>query len=87
VAAYYVVCEAAANAAKHAEASRITIALRQRRRRLSIDIRDDGMGGAHLDQGSGLRGLKDRIEALDGRFRVNSVPGRGTWVRVTIPFE
>ena len=86
-AAYYVVCEVVANSVKHATAERIRVSIRQERKRLVIEVRDDGIGGARLKAGSGLRGLADRVEALDGRFRVRSPQGRGTWIQASIPFE
>jgi signal transduction histidine kinase len=86
VAAYYILCEALANAAKHACATRISVQVRQTSARLTLEVADDGVGGARTVQGSGLRGLADRVESLDGRFSVTSQRGRGTCVRATIPF-
>jgi signal transduction histidine kinase len=54
-------------------------------RRLTIEVADDGIGGATTAGGSGLRGLADRVEALGGRFTVSSPPGRGTTLRAEIP--
>jgi signal transduction histidine kinase len=85
VAAYYVVSEALTNAAKHAAASRVQIVLRLENATLYLAIRDDGVGGADPTRGSGLIGLKDRVEALGGRIEVASSPGSGTRLQVEIP--
>jgi signal transduction histidine kinase len=85
IAAYFVLCEAVTNAIKHAGASRITVVIRVTRRHLSIEVSDDGVGISPSSTGSGLRGLTDRCEALDGRLRVQSRAGRGTLVIVRIP--
>jgi signal transduction histidine kinase len=85
VAAYFVASEALANAAKHSQASRIDVSLEQRDGRLLLSVRDDGVGGADADRGSGLVGLTDRVEALGGRFALESPPGRGTTISVELP--
>jgi signal transduction histidine kinase len=85
VAVYYVLSEALTNAAKHANASHVTIDLQACERTLSLTIRDDGVGGADAGGGSGLMGLKDRVEALAGTIEVSSPPGRGTRLDVAIP--
>ena len=86
VAAYYLVAESLANIGKHAEASSATVDGRsQRTVRLVVEVADDGIGGADTERGSGLRGLADRVEALDGRLRVWSPSGGGTRVRAEIP--
>ena len=85
VAAYYVVAEALTNAAKHADASEIHVRARADAKQLHLSIRDDGIGGAEFGNGSGLVGLKDRVEALGGRIKVRSPPGNGTTLNVTIP--
>jgi signal transduction histidine kinase len=85
VAAYYVVSEALTNAAKHAAASRVQIALGLENSTLYLSIRDDGVGGADPTRGSGLIGLRDRVEALGGRIEVASPPGSGTRLQVEIP--
>jgi signal transduction histidine kinase len=85
-AAYFVACEALANAVKHAEASSITISAVRQDGRLVIEITDDGIGGAD-SRGSGLRGLADRVEAHGGRFRVESREGEGTRVIGELPCE
>jgi PAS domain S-box-containing protein len=83
-AAYYVVSEAVANVVKHAGASSVQVGLEAVNGSFLIDVVDDGRGGADV-AGSGLRGLADRIEALDGRLVVESPPGGGTRVRAAIP--
>ncbi len=87
VAAYYVASEALANTAKHAQASRIDISLERRDAGLLLEIRDDGVGGADLNGGSGLLGLSDRVEALGGSIRIQSQPGNGTSITVELPLE
>jgi GAF domain-containing protein len=85
VAAYFVASEALANAAKHSQASRIDVLLEQRDGSLLLSIGDDGLGGADAGRGSGLVGLTDRVEALGGRFALESPPGRGTTISVELP--
>jgi signal transduction histidine kinase len=85
VAAYFVTSEALANAAKHAQASRIDISLARCDGNLKLSIRDDGIGGADPVRGSGLVGLGDRVEALGGSIRVQSRPGEGTQISVDLP--
>jgi len=85
VAAYYVVSESLANIGKHAQASSATIAVRRGNGQLVVEIVDDGIGGADSEAGSGLRGLADRVEALDGRLRVWTPHGGGTRVRAEMP--
>jgi len=77
VAAYYVVAEMLTNAAKHAQATAIQIRAHLDVGQLSVSIRDDGIGGAN-PAGSGITGLRDRVEALGGTFKVTSDPGQGT---------
>ena len=85
VAAYYVASEALANAMKHAQASRIEMSLATRDGSLLLSIRDDGVGGADPERGSGLAGLADRMEALGGSIRVHSAAGTGTHITVDLP--
>ena len=85
VAAYYVASEALANAAKHAQASRIDVALTTRNGSLLLSIDDDGVGGADPARGSGLVGLTDRVEALGGSIHVQSRAGDGTQIRAEFP--
>jgi signal transduction histidine kinase len=84
VAGYYVVSEALTNAAKHAAASKVTIRANADEV-LRISVRDDGVGGADLSAGSGLIGLKDRVEALGGRMTLQSPRGSGTSLSIELP--
>jgi signal transduction histidine kinase len=85
VAAYYVVAEALANAVRHASASSVSIDVASEDGSLRVHVRDDGIGGADPDRGSGLIGLSDRVEALGGSIAVESPPGRGTSLEVVLP--
>jgi PAS domain S-box-containing protein len=85
VAAYYVTSEALTNAAKHANASHVQVDLSAGEDALSLSIRDDGAGGADPSGGSGLVGIKDRVEALGGTIEVKSPPGDGTQLDVEVP--
>jgi signal transduction histidine kinase len=85
MATYFVVAEALTNAAKHADASVVDVEVDSHDGILGIRIRDDGRGGANPGEGSGLVGLKDRVEALGGRLSVQSPPGAGTSVLVELP--
>jgi signal transduction histidine kinase len=87
VAAYYVVSEALTNAAKYAHASSVHVAVQARDRVLDVSIRDDGRGGADPDRGSGLLGLKDRVEAIGGTISLHSPDGAGTSLRVELPID
>jgi signal transduction histidine kinase len=87
VAAYYAISEMITNAAKHAQASSVTVDVVCANRTLRIMARDDGVGGADPARGSGLVGLRDRIEALGGTISVQSPRGEGTAVEVTLPFD
>jgi signal transduction histidine kinase len=87
VAAYYVVAEALTNAAKHALASEVAVRAYVADGSLRLTIIDNGIGGAVLGHGSGLVGLKDRVEALGGHLDVVSEAGRGTTVAVAIPLD
>jgi len=84
-AAYFVVAEALANVAKYADASEAWVTVGRENGNASVEIRDDGTGGATPDGGTGLRGLADRVGALDGRLTVESPPGRGTRILAEIP--
>ncbi len=86
VAAYYVVAEALTNAAKHAQASEVRVSCEADTANLNLKIQDDGIGGADLSLGSGLIGLKDRVEAVGGRLEIASIAGQGTCLAATIPF-
>jgi len=85
-AAYYVVAEALANAAKHSGANRVSVRITQDSGRSVLVVADDGSGGAD-PAGSGLRGLADRVASLGGAFEVESLSGRGTTLRATLPHE
>jgi signal transduction histidine kinase len=87
VAAYYVVAESLTNAAKHARASEVTVKVDTDGNDLRLSIRDDGAGGADSRGGSGLIGLRDRVEALGGRLLVSSPVGSGTSLVATIPLR
>ena len=84
-AAYYVVAEALTNVAKYARASSATVCVARRDGALTVSVTDDGVGGADPGRGSGLRGLADRLAALDGSLAVESQNGAGTRVRAEIP--
>jgi PAS domain S-box-containing protein len=84
-AAYYVVAEALTNVAKYAQASEVIVELGRGNGNACIEVRDDGIGGAVPDRGSGLRGLADRVEALGGRLVLDSPAGAGTTLRAEIP--
>jgi signal transduction histidine kinase len=86
-AVYFACAELLANVAKHAEASIVTISISQSSGRLSLTLADDGVGGADPGKGSGLRGLADRVEALDGQLSVRSPLGGGTRLDATIPVD
>jgi signal transduction histidine kinase len=85
VAAYYVVAESLTNVGKHAHASSATVDVKDGDDTLVVEVTDDGTGGADTEKGSGLRGLADRVEALDGELLIWSRPGNGTRVRAEIP--
>jgi signal transduction histidine kinase len=84
-AVYFLACEALTNVAKHADASKVVVTLRQYDDGLEVIVDDDGLGGADEGHGSGLRGLRDRVEALGGEMAVDSAAGSGTRLRARIP--
>jgi signal transduction histidine kinase len=84
-AAYFVVSEALTNVAKYAQAEHATVRIQRDDGRLLLEISDDGVGGAQPDAGSGLRGLADRVAALDGELDITSPAGEGTRLRVRLP--
>jgi signal transduction histidine kinase len=86
-AAYYLVAEALTNVAKYAGASRACVRVMRENGYVMVEVSDDGVGGADARRGSGLRGLADRIEALDGQLDVHSPPGEGTRLRAEIPCD
>ncbi|MEU9886851.1 sensor domain-containing protein [Sphaerisporangium sp. NPDC051011] len=83
--AYFVVCEALANVAKHSQARLATIDGQVDDGLLVVEIRDDGVGGADATAGTGLAGLADRVSVVDGRLMLSSPPGGPTLLRVEIP--
>jgi signal transduction histidine kinase len=87
LAAYYVVAEALTNTARHAAASNVEVVVDQQDSTLCVSTRDDGIGGADPRRGSGLTGLRDRVEALGGVIEVISDTGRGTTVTVSLPID
>jgi signal transduction histidine kinase len=85
LAVYFVASEALANVAKYAHATSVSVRVGRTGRRAVVEIADDGIGGADANGGSGLRGLADRVEALDGSLHVSSPPGAGTVVTAELP--
>jgi signal transduction histidine kinase len=83
--AYFLVSEALTNMAKYANASKGTVFARVYGNELVVEVTDDGQGGAHLGDGSGLSGLDDRLSALDGNLHVSSPPGEGTTITARMP--
>ena len=84
-AAYFVVAEALTNVVKYAHASQATVSVTRLNGHAVVEVADDGIGGADPDRGSGLRGLVDRVSALDGRMLLDSPAGSGTRLRAEIP--
>jgi PAS domain S-box-containing protein len=84
-AAYFVVSEALTNVMRHAHASHVSVTVQRGNSILALEVRDDGSGGASIEAGTGLRGLADRVAALDGRLLVESPSGSGTLVRAELP--
>jgi signal transduction histidine kinase len=85
--AYYVVAEALTNVGKHANAATAAVDIRRRGEQLVIDVRDDGSGGAARLPGSGLEGLAQRVEALDGTLTIDSPPGGPSVIRAELPWK
>ena len=85
--AYFVCSEALANVAKYAAASKVAVSVRSDPGGITVEIEDDGIGGADPGRGTGLRGLADRVETLGGTLTVESPPGRGTRLVAVIPHE
>jgi signal transduction histidine kinase len=83
--AYFVVSEALANVAKHAMAGSAEVTIREQPGRLVVQVSDDGAGGARPENGSGLRGLADRVASAGGALEVDSLPGCGTRLEADIP--
>src|SRR5918994_938094 len=86
-AAYYIVAEALANAAKHSRATQVTVRVNTEADCTVVEVIDDGVGGADPSAGSGLRGLSDRVAALGGELAISSDPGRGTGLRAELPHD
>lgn len=83
--AYFIVAEALSNTIKHARASTVSVTMTQRKSLILIEIEDDGIGRALMGEGTGLRGLADRVDALEESINVHSAPEQGTIVRVEMP--
>jgi signal transduction histidine kinase len=84
-AAYFVVAESLTNVAKYAQATHAEVSVSRENGFALVEVRDDGVGGADPRGGTGLRGMADRLAALDGRLEIESEPGRGTSVRARVP--
>ena len=87
LAAYYAVCEALTNTAKHASASEARVNVKMIGDALRIEVQDDGRGGAVVAHGSGLVGLRDRVEALGGQLFLRSPQGAGTILEIEVPVD
>jgi signal transduction histidine kinase len=85
--AYFVVAESLTNVARYAKATHAEVDIRRDNGKLVVEVRDDGCGGADPTRGSGLRGLADRVGAVDGRIEVESPAGAGTTVHAEIPCQ
>ena len=85
LAAYYVVSEALTNVAKYADASHATVGIERDNGRLVVKVADDGVGGADPEEGTGLRGLEDRLAVIEGRLEIHSERGHGTTITARIP--
>jgi signal transduction histidine kinase len=83
--AYFTVAEALTNAVRHASASRVVVTIHDAGDRLEVRVEDDGIGGADVARGSGLRGLADRLAAVDGHLAIDSASGGGTTIRAAVP--
>jgi signal transduction histidine kinase len=83
--AYFVVSEALANVAKHAGTGHASVNLTRSERTLVVEVSDSGIGGARIDNGSGLRGLTDRLATVSGSLQIDSPHGAGTRIRAEIP--
>ena len=84
---YFFVSEALTNVVKHAQAASATVSIGASNGGLTVEVCDDGVGGAQAGVGTGLRGLGDRVGALDGTLEVDSPPGGGTLLRARIPLR
>jgi signal transduction histidine kinase len=86
-AAYFIACEGVTNAVKHAKASKVVLGAAKQNGTLVVSVSDDGVGGAEEGDGSGLRGLSDRIVAQGGALVIRSEPGAGTTLTAELPCE
>jgi len=84
---YLLVCEALTNTVKHAKADHVSVRLESHDARVDVIIRDDGCGGAAASDGSGLAGMRDRVQALGGTLSIHSPVGRGTSIEAVVPCE
>jgi signal transduction histidine kinase len=84
-AAYFVVSEALTNVARYANAELVKVAVQRRNGTATVSVSDDGVGGAQISSGSGLRGIEDRVAALDGTLTIISKPGSGTTITAEMP--
>jgi signal transduction histidine kinase len=87
VAAYYIASEALTNVAKHAQATVVELVAASDDRVLTLEVRDDGIGGVDAGRGSGILGLTDRVEALGGTISIASPTGQGTRIAVELPIS
>jgi len=85
ISAYYIVAEALTNATKHSGASEVRVCVKAEQAALRVEVADDGVGGAEFFGGTGLVGLKDRVDALGGRIDLHSPQGGGTTLHVMLP--
>jgi signal transduction histidine kinase len=83
--AYFVVCEALANVAKHAGATAAHVNIDHVDGCLIVQVVDDGVGGVDMKRGTGLTGLADRVSAVEGQLRIDSLRGSGTLIRAELP--
>jgi signal transduction histidine kinase len=83
--AYYVIAVALASVVKHARATEASVSVRSESRMVVIRVRDDGVGGASASSGVGLRRIADRVDVLGGTFEIDSPPGKGTTLTITLP--
>jgi signal transduction histidine kinase len=84
-AAYFVVAEALTNVARHASATRASVSVVEHEDLIVVEVCDDGIGGADLASGTGLEGLADRVDSIDGRMELRSPLGGPTVVRAELP--
>jgi signal transduction histidine kinase len=85
IASYYVIAESVTNTTKYAHASAAQVRVSRQNGSVTVEVTDDGTGGADSARGSGLRGLADRVAALDGKLEIDITVGRGTTIRARMP--